>query len=621
MRMNSPAASKRAPLGCVRAAFALVLPVLLWDASAAGEPAHGYSPIHKLKYDRDFQHFAYVNPDAPKGGRLKLGATGTFDSLNPLVYPGRVPEQVRRLVFDTLLARSGDEPAAYYGLLAETVEVSDDGRAVSFKLRKQARWHDDTPVTVADVAFTFRTLREQGAPFYQQALRHYRVEAAGAGVVTFEVRGAPQRDMVRVLGTMPIQPRHYWDNRDVSDHGLTPPLGSGPYEVDRVDPGQTVTLVRTEDYWGNALPVNQGRFNFDRISIAYYRGDSVALEAFRAGDFDLRLENDAAQWAKGYDGPALRRGDIQRDVIELERPGAMTTLVFNLRRKPFDDRRVRQAISLAYDFDWTNQNLMHGLMAPVSSFFGETVFAARGAASTRERTLLMPHREHLPEGLWQSAAPALREGVSTRREALAKADRLLRDAGFIVENGERVSQATGEPLEIHLLNYQPSLIRLLGPLAKTLEQLGITLRYPLVDPATGTRRTLDHDFDMTVLKWSPRAVPGNAESLLWGSALADKQGSYALAGAKDDALDAALREMVAARDMDRLKTATRAFDRVLRWRHYALGLWRKPDVWLAYWNKFGRPDEMPGYAPSFVDLWWSETDNRQSRASMTIVPE
>ncbi len=582
------------------------------DSAAA--QGHGYSPAHALKYGPGFNHFDYVNPRAPKGGALQLGATGTFDSLNPLLYPGRVPPLVRELVFDTLLVRSGDEPAAYYGLLAETVEVSEDRRRVSFTLRPQARWRDGEPLTAEDVAFTFNTLLDQGAPFYQQALRHYNVTVTGNREVEFTAKGAPRRDMVRILGALPIQPRHFWNARDLSGHGLTPPLGSGPYEVEKVDPGSSVALVRDPDYWAAGLPVNRGRFNFTRISLAYYRDDSVALEAFRAGDFDLRLENSAAQWARGYDGPALREGRIKRDVFVTETAGEIATLVFNLRRAPFDDRRVRHAISLAYDFDWTNNRLMHGLMAPADSFFGETEFAARGAAAQAERDLLAAVQDDLPPGLFETPDPGLRAGLSSRRQVLAKADRLLREAGFTVQDGLRVAEATGAPLRIDLLNYDPSLIRLIGPFEQNLARLGIDLRYPIVDPAAGTRRTLDHDFDMTVLKWSPRAVPGNAESLLWGSALADRRGSYALAGAKDPALDAALEAMVTARDMDQLKTAARAFDRVLRWRHYAIGLWRKSDVWLAYWDRFGRPAAAPRYAPSFVDRWWHKREQRESRA-------
>ena len=594
---------------CVAVSF-----VLASTSAIAVEPRHGYSPVHELRYSAGFQHFDYANPRAPKGGLLRLGATGTFDSLNPLLYPGRVPTLVRELVFDTLLVRSADEPAAYYGLLAETVAVSEDRKRVTFTLRPEARWRDGEPVTAEDVGFTFKTLLDQGAPFYQQALRHYSVSVTGPREISFTAKGAPKRDMVRIIGTLPIQPRHFWETRDMSGLGLKPPLGSGPYRVGKVDPGSSVVLTRDPDYWAADLPVNRGRFNFDRISIAYYRDDNIALEAFRANDFDLRVEKTAAQWARGYDGPALRRGEIKRDVIETRTAGEITSLVFNLRRAPFDDRRVRQAITLAYDFDWTNENLMHGLMKPLESFFGNSAFAARGPASDAERSLLKPFVDALPAGLFETPDPELRDGLNSRRAVLAEADRLLRAAGFEVKEGQRVHRSNGEPLRINLLNFDPSLIRILGPFARNLERLGIDLRYPLVDPATGTRRTLDHDFDMAVLKWSPRAVPGNAESLLWGSALAERKGSYALAGAKDAALDAALAAMVTARDMDRLKVAARAFDRVLRWRHYAIGLWRKSDVWLAYWDRFGRPAATPRYAPSFVDLWWQKREQRESRA-------
>ena len=609
-----PRRIKRKAGRAAASAVALMLVVAFVAGPASAEPVHGFSPVHALKYGPGFTHFDYANPNAPKGGRLRLGASGTFDSLNPLRYPGRVPSQVRALVFDTLLVRSADEPAGYYGLLAETVDVSADRQSVRFELRDGARWRDGEPVTAADVAFTFRTLREQGPPFYRQALRHYTVVVGGPGEITFRARGEARRDMVRILGNLPIHPEHAWVERELSDHGMTPPLGSGPYRVETVNPGQSLVLARNTGYWGADLPVNRGRFNFDRIEIAYYRDDSIALEAFRAGDFDLRSEATAAQWARGYEGPALREGRIAREVIETKTAGTMTTLVFNLRRAPFDDIRVRRAISLAYDFDWINANLMYAQHAPVTSFFGETNYAARGAASQAERELLAPVADALPSGVMEAPGPGLREGIETRRAALAKADRLLREAGFTVVDGMRVNEETGEPLAIDLLNYDPSLNRILGPLARNLEQLGITFNFGLVDPATGTRRTLDHDFDMAVLRWSPRAVPGNAESLLWDSALADRKGTYALAGAKDPALDAALAAMVSARQLPELRTAARAFDRVLRWRNYAIGLWRKDAIWLAYWTRFGRPARTPGYAPSFIDLWWAQTPNRESRA-------
>lgn len=585
-------------------------------AAGAAEPMHGYSPVHELKYGPQFQHFEYANPRAPKEGEIRLGATGTFDSLNPLLYPGQVPTTVRELVFDTLLVRSGDEPAAYYGLLAETVSLSEDRLSVNFKLRSQARWRDGTPVTAADVAFTFTTLLEQGSPFYRQALRHYRVNVISPREIMFATLSGEKRDMVRIIGALPIQPQHFWAKQDLSDHGMTPPLGSGPYHVGKVDPGQTVTLERDPGYWGADLPVNRGRFNFERITVAYYRDDRIALEAFRGGDFHLRIEATAANWASGYEGPALRAGDIRREVIPTRTAGEIVTLVFNLRRAPFDNLRVRQAISLAYDFDWTNEKLMHGLLQPAASFFGTTDFAARGPASPEERNLLAPFAGELPPRLFETPDPGLRSDIASRRDALSAADSLLREAGFTIKDGRRVSQESGEPLRIQLLNYDPSFIRIIGPFAQNLERLGITLNFPLLETATGVRRTLDHDYDMTILKWSPHTIPGNAESLLWGSALADQKGTYALAGAKDRVLDAALGAMVGAQDLDQLITATRTFDRVLRWRHYAIGLWRRSDIWLAYWDRFGRPESVPSHAPSFVDLWWSKAAAPQSRAGI-----
>ena len=597
--------SSRLPLLCgLIAALVCSVPLLVRDVTAA--PAHGYSPIHDLKYPADFTHFDYVDPAAPKGGQIRIGRVGTFDSLNTLRYPGNTPADMRGYIYDTLVVTSADEPAGYYGLLAKTVDVAEDLSWARFRLHPHARWHDGRPVTADDVVFTFDTLAEQGAPYYRQVLRLFTVEKETSDTVLFRSKKPGDREFVRIVGTLPIHPAHFWKDRDAEGKSLQLPLGSGPYRAASVVAGRSLVLERVTDYWAKSHPVNTGRYNFDLVRVEYYRDKTVAREAFTAGEFDVWRERDAAQWANSYKDIKRNGIGIVRRTFTLSTPGTMATLVFNLRRSPFDDRRVREAVTLAYNFEWTNRVLFAGRYKPVGSFFGNTSLAARGPITRAEKALLDGASDALPAQAAARPGPDVRDGLSSDRAAFRRADALLNEAGFRVVDGKRIDPATGKQLIMSVTFNNPSLVRVFGPFARNLERLGIKLSYPMLEPTSAVRKLLDHDFDLADLTLTPKLVPGNAERLLWGSALADRPGSYALAGSKDPILDKAIAAMLEARDKESLQTAANLFDRTLRWQRYALPLWRSDEVWIAHWDKFAHPNKVPGVYPSYADRWWSK---------------
>jgi len=595
------------------AALLLAMTVTVFaPVKAKGEEvSSGYSPVHELKYKPGFKHFEYVNPQAVKGGVLKIAAMGSFDSLNTLHWPGRTPGDgrqlfnMRYLILDSLIEASADEVAGYYGLLAETITAADDYSSVKFTIRTNARWHDGKPILASDVVFTFATLQEHGAPYYRQSLRGIKVIAEDDRTVLFQARKPGDRNFVATIGTIPIHPEHFWKKNDVKKSSMVVPLGSGPYRVKSVASGKGIELERVKNYWAANHPINVGRYNFDTLKVVWFRDSGVALEAFKAGKFDLRIEGDAVRWSTGYEGPALAAGRIVKQQYKLKKPGQVMALVFNLRRKPFDDVRVRRAISLAYDFNWTNRNLFSGLYDHVNSFFGSTYLSASGKATKGELAILEPFKDDLPAGILGGIAPSMGQGALSERQALKTADKLLVEAGYIIKGGQRIHAKTNKPLTIRIVHLNPRLERVFARLASNHKRLGIVLDYRVTEPALATRQILGHEFDMATLsQWAPSLLPGKGESLLWGSALADKKHSYALAGAKDPALDAAIEMMNKARDKTSLRAGARAFDRILGWRQYVLPLYHSNELRMAYKRRLEGPDMSAMISPSFIDLWW-----------------
>lgn len=565
---------------------------------------HAYSPLGTIKYPLGFAAFDYVNPAAPKGGALRLARIGGFDTANTLTYPGRPPVDIR-LIYDRLIVASDDERATYYGALAEGMEVSDDFTRIVFALHPEARWHNGRPTRARDVVFTFETLKAEGAPFYRQAFLPLQVMADGEDRVVFENERVGDRDVIRQIATIPVHPAPIEDGSSETDQDQSP-LGSGPYRVTLFDPPRRLVLERVANYWGRDLPVNVGRWNADRLEFEYFRDDTVALEAFQADIYDLRFENNPTRWRTGYGGPAIAAGTIRRSEAQGDGVGSLHGLVFNLRRPVLADRRVRLALTLAYDFGAVNRTLFGGAQLRFGSVFGDTdLAAADGAASDEEEALVAAVMDRLPTGTLQSPDPFAGLPPAGTREALAEAARLLNEAGYIVRDGRLVDPATDRAVELRVISTNPLYERPLGWIEQAWDRLGVRLVQVQADSASAARQMLDRNFDLATLSWTPAKLPGSAERLLWHSDLAEQAGSYALSGIRNPALDATIEALGRARSEAALQTAGRAFDRVFRQLLPLLPLWRSNTVRVAWWDRFGRPAaEEDGLAPSPIDRWW-----------------
>jgi microcin C transport system substrate-binding protein len=575
-------------------------------ASAEGnvEPRHGASMFGELKYGPGFSHFAYTNPDAPKGGSMTLSAIGGFDNLNPFILKGTVAGGAS-LVFDTLTTQSLDEPFSEYGLLAESVQIPDDRSWVAFTLRENARWHDGKPVTVEDVIWTVDTLKTKGHPFYRAYYANIaRAEKVGERTVKMIFEGETNRELPLIAGQMPVLPKHYYETHEFEKTTLEPPLGSGPYRIKTVDPGRRIVYERVPDYWGKDLPVNQGRYNVDEIAYEYFRDGNVALEAFKAGVYDVRIENNSKLWATAYSGDLFDSGAIKKETIPHESGTGMQGFVFNTRRDMFKDPKVRRALAHAFDFEWTNENLFYGQYDRTESYFSNTELAAKGLPSKAELKLLEPYRDQLPEKVFTKEyhPPSTSDGT-TLRDNLRTALELLREAGYVVEDGRMVNEETGRPLAFEILLADPTFERIIGPFAKNLERLGVDVTIRTVDSAQYQNRLDQFDFDMTVSTWGQSLSPGNEQRDFWSSEAAEIPGSRNLAGIEDPVVDALINKIIHAPTREDLVTATRALDRVLLSGHYVIPHWHIRSTRIAYWNKFMRPETSPKYG---LDLfsWW-----------------
>jgi microcin C transport system substrate-binding protein len=586
---------------CLAVALALALPsgVRAQDV----QPAHGVAMHGDLKYGPDFEHFDYVNPNAPKGGTVTFSAVGSFDSFNPYIIKGE-PAAGTTLLYESLTTQSQDEPFSEYGLLAESVEMPEDRSWVAFTLRAEARWHDGKPVTVEDVIWSLETLREKGAPFYRYYYKNVKsVEAAGERRVKFTFDQTINRELPLIIGQLPILPKHYFEGREFERTTLEPPLGSGPYRIKSFEPGRTVVYERVADYWGANLPVNRGSNNFDEIRYEYYRDANVAMEAFKAGAYDIRMENASKFWATAYTGAMFDAGWIVKEEIPNQLGTGMQGFAFNLRRPLFQDAKVREALAYAFDFEWTNRTIMYGQYARTESYFSNTELGAQGLPSEAELALLEPFRDQLPEEVFTQVYHApVTEGESGIRQNLRTALRLLGEAGWQVE-GSKLVNAQGQPFRFEILLNGPSFERHTLPFVKNLERLGIEATVRTVDPAQYQNRMNEFDFDMTVEGFGQSLSPGNEQRDYWGSEAADTPGSRNTIGIKDPVVDHLIDKIIQAPTREDLITATRALDRVLLWGHYVIPHWHNRTFRVAYWDKFDRPDTSPPYGlPLFS--WW-----------------
>ena len=576
---------------------------------------HGIAMHGDLKYGADFKHFDYVNPNAPKGGELKQAALGTFDSFNPFIIKGNPADGIGR-IYDTLLVPSADEPFSEYGLIAEKIETPANRSWVTFTLRPNARWHDKQPVTVDDVIWSFETLRSKGQPFYRGYYSSVAtVEKVGERTVKFTFKPGENRELPLIIGQLPILPKHYWQNRDFEQTTLDPPLGGGAYKIDSFEPGRQVTYRRVSDYWGKDLPVNVGRDNFDVVRYDYYRDSTVALQAFKAGEYDWRLEISAKDWATAYDSPALRSGAVRKEEIPNSRPAGMQAFTYNTRRALFQDARVRQALAYAFDFEWSNKTLFYGQYTRTRSYFDNSELAAKGAPGPAELALLEPYRGQIPDEVFTTEYnPPRSDGSGNIRDNLRQAVKLLGDAGWKID--EKTKKLThgesGRVMELEILLVQPEFERVVLPFTKNLERLGVSAAVRTIDTAQYRRRLDDFDFDIIVGSWPESLSPGNEQRNYWGSEFAGRQGSQNLIGIKSPVVDALIEGLIAAPDRASLVNRVHALDRVLQWDHWVIPQWHLTYDRVAYWDKFGHPAVVPAMGVQ-LDAWWIDQGKAVSR--------
>jgi microcin C transport system substrate-binding protein len=579
-------------------------------AHAATTP--GMSLFGDLKYGPDFKHFDYVNPEAAKGGTMRFSAIGTYDTLNPFVVKG-VPAAGIGLIFDTLMDRSADEPGSDYGLVAETVDLAPDRLSVLFTLRPQARFHDGSPITADDVVWTFETLRRKGQPMYRSYYGDVtKVEREGEHGVRFTFKSVENRELPQILGEMPVLSKAYWSSRDFEKTTLEPPLSSGPYKVDTVDPGRSITYSRVAGYWGSEVPVAMGRHNVDVIRYDYYRDGTIALEAFKAGQYDIRRENSAKSWATGYDGPALREGLIKKERMPNELPSGMQGLGYNLRRPLFQDPRVRQALAYAFDFEWSNKNLFYGLYQHTRSYFDNSELAATGVPQGSELQILEKFRGKVPDEVFTNEYnPPKYDGSGNIRDGVREALALLKAAGWSFKGEKLINDKTGQPFEFEILLDDPQYERIILPLIKNLERMGVTARVRTVDVAQYEKRMETFDFDMAVALFPQSLSPGNEQREFFGSQAADQPGSRNVLGIKNPVIDELIEELIKAPDRASLIAQTKALDRVLQYGYYVIPQFHLGAFWVAYWDKFRHPDITPKYEFG-IDTWWVDPNAEQA---------
>lgn len=585
-------------------------------SAIAEEPAwsHGLAMHGDLKYGPDFTHFDYVNPNAPKGGEIRLGAIGTFDSLNGFIVKGSGAAGTP-LIYNSLMSNSADEAFTEYGVLAEAVRTPEDRSWVEFRLRENARWHDGKPVTPDDVIWTFETLLKEGQPFYRFYYGNV-ISAVKTGdrTVRFNFKPGENRELPLIMGQLTVLPKHYWETREFNKTTLEPPLGSGPYKIAKVDAGRSITLERVKDYWGADIPTQKGMNNFDTIHYDYYRDTTVALEAFKAGRFDFRSENASKLWATAYESPQVESGKIKKEEIAHNRSTGMQGFVFNTRRDMFKDKNVRKALAYAFDFEWSNKALFYGQYARTRSFFENSELAATGLPSAEELKILEPLRGRIPDEVFTAEYnPPSTEGKSGLRKNLRAASKLLTDAGWVIKGKQRVNAETGEPFEFEVLLRSPLFERIVLPFAQNLEKLGIEARVRTVDPSQYRRRLDTYDYDVIVGGAGQSLSPGNEQRAFWGSEAADQEGGRNTIGIKNPAIDELIETLISAPDRNSLITATRALDRVLQWGHYVIPQWHIPYDRVAYWNIFDRPDITPDSGNQLM-AWWVVPEKAEALA-------
>ena len=588
----------------------LVLCLLFCPALVQAQTAqstHALAMNGQPKYAPGFPHFAYANPNAPKGGLLRRAAIGTFDSFNPFVAKGNAAQDVG-LIYDTLTVQSKDEPFTQYGLVANKITLPEDRSWVVFHINPQARFHDGHPITAQDVVFTFDSLMQYGAPTYKQYYADVDTfKALDDRRVKFTFGPDTNKELPLILGQLPVLPQHFWQERSFSQSGLILPLGSGPYRIADFKAGQYVSYERVPDYWARDHAVNKGRYNFDQVRYDYYRDGTVALEAFKAGEFDFRLENSSKNWAKGYACPALEQGLFHKLEIEHDIPQGMQGFIMNLRRRVFQDRKTRQALAYAFDFQWSNAHLFYNQYSRTRSYYANSELASRGLPSEAELAILEPYRDHLPPEVFSKVyAPPSTVGQKTLRDNLRTALTLLQEAGWQMEDGRLVDRQ-GRPLAFEILLHSPAFKRVCVPFRRNLRRLGIQASIRLVDSSQYITRMREFDFDMTIAVLPQSLSPGNEQRSFFHSSAADMPGSRNYMGVANPGIDALVNKVITAPDRESLILRTRALDRALLWGHYLIPQWHSDVFRVAFWDKLHHPQTFPDYGLGLY-TWWIEKE-------------
>ena len=601
--------------------FASFLP-----AGAHAEPlkAHALSRVGVIKFPAGFQHFDWVNPDAPKGGTVRLADIGGFDNLNPFTFKGLLGSGTA-LLHDSLMVPSLDEPATAYGLIAAWVSHPDDYSSVTFGLNPAARFQDGSPITPADVVFSFDEQKKADpvrAITYRDVVK---VEKTGEHEVTFFFARAGNRDLPLLVSQLAVIPRQYWtgrnanrEARDLSRTTLEPPLGSGPYRIKSFEPNRTIVYERVKDYWAKDLPVMRGQFNFDEIRFDSYRDDVPAFEAFKAGEISILQENSAKKWATEYIFPAVRDGRVVKLEVPLATVANTQAFAFNMRRSKFADRAVRQAFDLAFDFEGANKNLFYGLYQRLDSYFDNSELAATGLPEGRELALLNEIRDQVPPEVfttpYKSTVNATPEQV---RANLREAGRLLDQAGWKLAGARRRNEKKAA-LTVEMLVPDTTFDRILLPYQQALEKLGIGMTIRVVDAPQYTQRVKTYDFDMIIENFPQSHAPGNEQREYWGSASAEKPASRNIIGIQNPAVDHLIEKIIYAPSRDDVIAATRALDRVLLWNRYVVLQWHRPSEWIAYWNTFSRPARLPSQSPGWLQTWWYDANTGRTSGAERV---
>jgi microcin C transport system substrate-binding protein len=599
------------------AAILIATPAFAADVT----PRHGLSVFGDLKYADGFAHFGYVNPNAPKGGAIKVPGLDTFETVHPFILKGRKEVLAEALLFDTLMARSFDEPDSFYGLVAKTVEVPADKSWVAFNIDRRAKFHDGSAITAADIVFTFDALKKDGHPRYRVTFRDVdRAEATSPMRVKFTFKPGMHRDLPTRLAALPVLSKAYYAEADFKKTTFEAPLASGPYGVAKYEPGRSITYRRVENYWAKDLAVNRGRHNFGDITVEYYRDREIAFQAFFSNQYDFREEFTSRQWATQYDEPPVNKGLVVRETLPDDTPSGVQAFILNLRRQKFQDIRVRSALDLAFDFEWTNRTLFYGLYDRTNSMFENSSLAARNPPSKDELALLEPFRGKVPDDVFATPFVSTKTDGSGRiRKNLRRAARLLKQAGYRITDGVLKDKA-GTPLEVEFLLFESSFKRIIGPYINNLKRLGIRANIRIVDVANFKRRQDTFDFDIVIRRIAQPLTPGLEQRNYFGSEFANVPGSFNFGGIKNPAVDALIEKVIAARTRPALTTAVRALDRVIMWNRYLVTQWYKGAHNIAYWNKFGRPANSPKYDMGVLDTWWYDASKAKMIADGVAPP-